>query len=74
MKPVVAENNTHIEINLDKQLMTLEQICQHYQLSRSFILKLQKTEGLPHRKFGRATRYKISDLDIFFQKRARNLE
>ncbi len=52
----------------------IEELVLKLSVSHSFIFRLQAEEGLPHHKFGRATRYRISEVVAFLEERRRRHE
>lgn len=52
-------------------LVDRKELARLLMVSPSFISKLMSKEGLPFRKIGRATRYRLSEVMVFLDRRIR---
>jgi excisionase family DNA binding protein len=52
-------------------LVDRKELARLLMVSPSFVSKLKSDEGLPFYKIGRATRYKLSEVMVFLERRAR---
>lgn len=59
---------------MNKQLMTVSEVCQNTSLSRSLVYRLIAGGQLKIVKFGRATRIRPEDLQACIEKMARDSE
>lgn len=54
-----------------ENLVNREELAGRLSLSPSYISKLMRDEGLPYLKIGRATRFKLSEVVEFLERRKR---
>ena len=75
LNTIESRLNSNSQYSIDAEVMSLNQLCEYYEFTKSFIYKQTSTREIPHYKKGKKLFFKKVEIDTWlFKNKVKTME